>query len=341
MLSWRSQDHIQLVRMCNPQWLRVYEFMLVACRRFINNLVNSRTEWWTQKCAKWTLAPYVFVLLLMGMRHVPVCGIIAWLYVYALYLYDCMCMMVWQCAHDVMMTSTRSYTVSSSVSSNMIAFVSIHVGWDTWWGSGRFRCRYLVKVPEVSAADTCCGSGRFRCRHLVSFWRVPVQIPVVVPGPGSFTIVQHHCMLVCVWLYLYDCMCMIVWQCAHDVIVKVTRLLELVTAYSPTWLPMYEFTCLMTTMQGLMVAFSSLKSGSSLFLIPQLAAGDVPFWNGAVKKWNKAETSKLLGIAPGLIFKQVCYARRNVFEHQMVPVGSNGSNSSFWACPKNGIRMDT
>ena len=212
-----------------------------------------------------------------------------------LYLYDCTCMMGWQCAHDVMMTNTRSYTVSSSVSSNMIAFVPIHVGWDTWWGSGRFRCRYLVKVLEVSAADTCCGSGRFRCRHLVSFWRVPVQIPVEVPGPGSFTIVQHHCMLVCVWLYLYDCMCMIVWQCAHDVIAKVTWLLELVTAYSPTWLPMYEFTCLVTTMQGLMVAFSSLKSGSSLFLIPQLAAGDVPFWSGAVKKWNKAETSKLLG----------------------------------------------
>ena len=130
MLSWRSQDHIQLVRMCNPQWLRVYEFMLVACRRFTNNLVNSRSEWWTQKCAKWTLAPYVFVLLTTShgntsrtcVRHhcmvVCVC----------LYLYDCMCMIVWQCAHDVMMTSTRPYTVSNSVSSNMIASVSIRVG---------------------------------------------------------------------------------------------------------------------------------------------------------------------------------------------------------------------
>ena len=103
MLSWRSQDHIQLVKTCNRQWLRVYEFMLVACRRFINNLVNSRTEWWTQKCAKWKLAPYVFVLLLMGMRHVPVCGIIAWLYVACmcmlvsvrLYVYDCMTMCTW------------------------------------------------------------------------------------------------------------------------------------------------------------------------------------------------------------------------------------------------------
>ena len=28
MLSWRSQDHIQLVKTCNRQWLRVYEFML-------------------------------------------------------------------------------------------------------------------------------------------------------------------------------------------------------------------------------------------------------------------------------------------------------------------------
>ena len=151
------------------------------------------------------------------------------------------------------------------------------------------------EVPEGSDVDTCCGSGRFRCRHLVSFWRVPVQIPVEVPGPGSFTIVQQHCMLVCVWLYPYDCMCMIVWQCAHDVIVKVTWLLELVTAYSPTWLPMYEFTCLMTTMQGLMVAFSSLKSGSSLFLIPQLAAGDVPFWNGAVKNETKQKLPSCWG----------------------------------------------
>ena len=59
------------------------------------------------------------------------------------------------------------------------------------------------KVPEGSNADTCCGPGGFRCRHLVSFWRVPVQIPFEVPGPGSFTIVQHHCMLVCVWLIVY------------------------------------------------------------------------------------------------------------------------------------------
>ena len=252
-----------------------------------------------------------------------------------LYVYD-WCMIVWQCAHDGMMTIIRPYTVSNSVSSNMIASVSIHVGWDTWWGSGRFRCRYLVRsrrfplqipvaVPEGSGADTWSASGGFLCRYLLRFLAL-----VLLPLCST---------IAC--LYVYDCICMIVWQCAHDVIVKVTRLLELVTAYSPTWLPMYEFTCLMTTMQGLMVAFCSLKSGNSLFLIPQLAAGDVPFWNGAVKKWNKAETSKLLGIAPGLIFKRVCYARRNVFEHQMAPVGSKGSNSSFWACPKNGIRMDT
>ena len=58
-------------------------------------------------------------------------------------------------------------------------------------------------------------------------------------GNASHTCVQHHCMvmcmLVCVWLYLYDCMCMIVWQCAHDVIVKITRLLGLVTTYNPRW----------------------------------------------------------------------------------------------------------
>ena len=37
-----------------------------------------------------------------------------------------------------------------------------------------------------------------------------------------------------------------------------------------------------------------------------------------------------------LVFQAVCYAKRNVFEHQMVLVASNGSNSSFWACPKLG-----
>ena len=63
-----------------------------------------------------------------------------------------------------MMTIIRPYTVSNGVSSNLTAFVSIHdVGWDTWWGSGGFRCRYLV---------------RFR--------RVPLQIPVaVLEGSGA------------------------------------------------------------------------------------------------------------------------------------------------------------
>ena len=68
------------------------------------------------------------ILLLMGLRHIPVCNIIEWLYVYA-----CMCMIVcvWlydKGAHDVMMTVIRPYTFSNSVSSNMIVSVSIHVG---------------------------------------------------------------------------------------------------------------------------------------------------------------------------------------------------------------------
>ena len=124
-----------------------------------------------------------------------------------LYLYDCMCMVVWQCAHDVMMTNTRSYTDGSSVSSNMIAFVSIHVGWDTWWGSGRFRCRYLLrfrKVPvqtpgqllEGSCADTCCGSWPWFFYHCAA----PLHACM--------------CMIVSVWLYVYDCMAMCTW-CHH------------------------------------------------------------------------------------------------------------------------------
>ena len=78
----------------------------------------------------------------------------------------------------------------------------------TWWRLYQFMLVEIPgEVPEGSDADTCRGSGGFRCRCLFSFWKVPVQIHVEVPGPGSFTIVQRHCMLVCVWLYLYDCMC--------------------------------------------------------------------------------------------------------------------------------------
>ena len=266
-----------------------------------------------------------------------------------LYLYDCMCMIdVWLYDNVHMMSWWQAQDHTQLLA-------ACH---PTWLPLYQFMLVEIPgEVPEGSNVDTLWGPGGFRCRYLLRFRKVPVQTPgQLLEGSCADTCCRFLALVLLplcsaiACLYVYDCMCMIVWQCAHDchrdnraheVIMKVTRLLELVTAYSPTWLPMYEFTCLMTTVQGLMVAFSSLKSGSSLFLIPQLAAGDVPFWNDAVKKWNKAETSKLLGVAPGLIFKRVCYARRNVFEHQMAPVGSNGSNSSFWACPKNGIRMDT
>ena len=127
-----------------------------------------------------------------------------------LYLYDCTCMVVWQCAHDVMMTNTRPYTVSNSVSSNMIAFVSIHVGWDTWWGSGRFRRRYLVRsrrfplqipvaVPEGSGADAWSASGGFLCRYLLRFLAL-----VLLPLCSTIACLYVYdciCMIVCVWLY--------------------------------------------------------------------------------------------------------------------------------------------
>ena len=206
MLSWRSQDYIQLVTVCNPQWLRMYEFMLVACRRSINIFVNSGTELWTQKCATRTPA-YVFALRYMGIashthvqRHCMV--VCAWFY-----LCDFMCLIVWQCAHDVMMMKTRSYTVSNGMSPNMIAFVSIHVGWHTWWGSGglRSRCFFrfrrvplqiLVAVLEGSGADTWSASGGFLCRYLLRFVAL-----VLVPLCSTIA-----------WLYVYDCMTMCAWS---------------------------------------------------------------------------------------------------------------------------------
>ena len=59
-------------------------------------------------------------------------------------------------------------------------------GEDAWWGSGRFRCRDLVRfrkvlaekmlgeVPEGSGADTLWGSGGFLCRCFVKFQSVPI-----------------------------------------------------------------------------------------------------------------------------------------------------------------------
>ena len=48
-------------------------------------------------------------------------------------------------------------------------------------GSGGFRCRYLVELPEGYGADTCLGSRGFWCRCLVRFWKFPVQLPNEVP----------------------------------------------------------------------------------------------------------------------------------------------------------------
>ena len=209
MLSWRSQDHIQLVRTCNPQWLRVYEFMLVACRRFINNFVNIRSEWWTQKCAKWTL-----VLLLMGMRHVPVCDVIAWLYVYA-----CICMIVhvwwfdnvrmmswWQTQDHIQLVAACHPTWLPLYQFMLVEIpgeVSEGSDVDTLLGPGGFRCR--SRIP-----DTCCGSGTFRCRPLSAsggfLCRYLLRFLALLLIPLCSTIACLYvydciCMIVCVWLY--------------------------------------------------------------------------------------------------------------------------------------------
>ena len=146
-----------------------------------------------------------------------------------LHVYACVCMIlcVWLYDNVGMMSWWRTQD-------HLQLVTACH---PTWLRLYQFMWGEIVgKVPEGSNADTLLGSGGFRCscggfrcRYLVSFWKFPVQIPVEVPGPASFTIVQHHCMLVCVWLYLSDCVCMIVWQCAHYVIVKIIWIVELVT----------------------------------------------------------------------------------------------------------------
>ena len=60
-------------------------------------------------------------------------------------------------------------------------------GADGWWGSGGFRCRWLMRfrrvpvqmadeVPEPMADEVPEGSGGFRCRWLMKFRLVPVQV---------------------------------------------------------------------------------------------------------------------------------------------------------------------
>ena len=117
-----------------------------------------------------------------------------------LYVYDCMCMIVWQGSHDVMMTIIRPYTVSNSVSSNMIASVSIHVG-----------C--LPKINKQSCYLQEWNGMEWTHQHLSRHREH-------FPGPWFIYLraAPLHgcmCMIVSVWLYVYDCMTMCVW-CCHD-----------------------------------------------------------------------------------------------------------------------------
>ena len=153
MLSWRPQDHIQFVATCNPQWLRMYEFMLVACRRFINNCANSRTELWTQTCATRALANYVFL---------PFFSWECVTYLCATSMHGCICMLVCVWLYDNVRIMSWWRTQD-------------HIQWvtachPTWLRMYQFMLvEILGEVPEGSAADTGCGSGGFRCRYLFRF----------------------------------------------------------------------------------------------------------------------------------------------------------------------------
>ena len=147
------------------------------------------------KCVKWTLASYMFVLLLMGMRHVPVCDIIAWLYVYA-----CICMIVrvWWFDNVRMMSWWQTQDHIQLVA-------ACHPTWLPLYQV--MLVEIPGEVPEGSDVDTCCGSGRFRCRHLVSFWRVSCADTCWGSWPWFF----YHCAAP-----LHACMCMIVSVWLYD-----------------------------------------------------------------------------------------------------------------------------
>ena len=224
MLSWRSQDNIQLVTTCNPQWLHMCEFMLLACRRFINNVVNSRTELWTQKCATWTLAHFVFVLLFMGTRHIPVCNIIAWLYVYAcicmivrVWLYDNVGMMPWWRTQDHIHVVTTCHP--------------------TWLHLYQFMFVEIPgKVPGGSNADTLLSSGGSAAD---TCW-------------GSWPCFLYHCAAP-----LHACMCMIVYKTKTFKLLGIhLRLLAKFETYYVLDSMRMGWWCFLTTILGMRWMFS-------------------------------------------------------------------------------------
>ena len=107
----------------------------------------------TNMCNASTCKLCVFTFFFMGMRHIPVCNINAWLYIYMLvcvWLYDNVRIMSWWRTQDHIQWVTACHP--------------------TWLRMYQFMLvEILGEVPEGSAADTGCGSGGFRCRYLFRF----------------------------------------------------------------------------------------------------------------------------------------------------------------------------
>ena len=82
MSWWRTQDQIQLVTACHPTWLRLYQFMLVEIPGEAPEGSNADTL--LDSCLYHCAEP----------------------------LHACMCMIVWQCAHDVIAKNHRATRVS-------------------------------------------------------------------------------------------------------------------------------------------------------------------------------------------------------------------------------------
>ena len=84
--------------------------------------------------------------------------------------------------------------------------------WGAWWGSRRFRGKYLVRfrkvpvqrpceVPEsFGGEDAWWSSGGFRCRYFVRFRRVLVQMLCEIPkGSGDFYGISHEHLIFMAW----------------------------------------------------------------------------------------------------------------------------------------------
>ena len=111
----------------------------------------------------------------------------------------------------------------------MIAYVWVHVGC-----LPQIHKQCCQQQDRIMNTKVCNGNTYTFC------------VCTTFHGNASHTCVQHHCMVVCVCLYVYDCICMLVCVWLYDNVGMMSWWrtqdhMQLVTTCHPTWLRLYQF----------------------------------------------------------------------------------------------------